>query len=354
MPRSSPGGGCRNLNPNNLGAAGNAATIATATDWFQHGQAINTLVNARAVADGPLFHLPGGDVRMAAGVEYMYEKYEGFTTRGATRATIAATPNTVIDRNVKSVFGEINVPIIGDENRGVFHSLSLTASGRYDEYSDFGHTFNPKIGVNFEPVDWLKLRGNWGKAFQAPGLSDLAQPAAQISILQLAQTPFTDPATPRPAVGHNTFLAAVGGVFPGLQPQKARTWSIGFDMKPPIIEGLALGATYYNIDFKGIITIGPINLPIFYAIYGDKHALFTKGDAAMAAFFDKISADATPAQKAAALAALGGNFANTYAVLDGRTNNQARVQTSGIDFYLRYNHETSFGDIYADSRAPIS
>jgi iron complex outermembrane receptor protein len=119
-------------------------------------------------------------------------------------------------------------------------------------------------------------------------------------------------------------------------------------MRPPVIPGLSLGATYYNIDFKGIITVGPINLSTFYATYGDKHVVFTKGDAAMAAFFDQITVDATPAAKAAALAQLGGNFANVYAVLDGRTNNQARVKTSGIDFYTRYINETSFGDVYAD------
>ena len=119
--------------------------------------------------------MPGGDLRAAIGVEYIREKYTGFNNRTITNAGILAAADRSVGRNIKAVFGEINLPIIGADNRGAIHGLSLTASGRYDDYSDFGHTFNPKIGINFEPVEWLRIRGNWGKAFQAPGLSDIFQ-----------------------------------------------------------------------------------------------------------------------------------------------------------------------------------
>ena len=110
----------------------------------------------------------------------MHEKYDGIINRSTPAAAFAATPDNRLKRNVKSVFGEVNLPIVGADNRGFIHSLSLTASARYDEYSDFGHTFNPKFGINFEPAEWLRLRGNWGKAFQAPGLYDLSQAGASI------------------------------------------------------------------------------------------------------------------------------------------------------------------------------
>ena len=41
-------------------------------------------------------------------------------------------------------------------------------------------------------------------------------------------------------------------------------------------------------------------------------------------------------------------MSTVYGVLDSRTQNLARIKTSGIDFYLRYNREVSFGDVYAD------
>ena len=46
--------------------------------------------------------------------------------------------------------------------------LTLSGSGRYDKYSDFGNTFNPKLGATFEPVKGFRFRGNWGTSFTAP------------------------------------------------------------------------------------------------------------------------------------------------------------------------------------------
>jgi iron complex outermembrane receptor protein len=306
------------------------------------------MIDTRVVADGPVFKLPGGDLRVAVGAEYDHEKYSGITTRSATAATIAALKDTVVSRDIKSVFGEINLPIVGEDNRGFIYGLSLTASARYDDYSDFGHTFNPKFGANFEPVEWLRLRGNWGKAFQAPGLSDLAQATAQsVNPLPTSQRPFFDPATPVPAVGHNGFIIAFGGTVPGLQAQKATTWSLGFDVMPRNT-GFTAGLTYYNIDFKGLIGFAPINLPTFYANFADKAVLYTAGDAAMQAYFNQLAANVSPAQAASVLASVGGSFSNVYSVLDGRTANLGSVKTDGLDFYLRYHRDMSFGDMYLD------
>ena len=341
------------FNPANLAAPGNAAAIASATDLFQFGRAVNELVNARVVADGPLFTLPGGDLRVAVGAEYEHDSYAGITSRGASNAAIAALADTVIKRSIKSVFGEINLPIIGAENRGALYSLSLTASARYDDYSDFGHTFNPKFGLNFEPTDWLRLRGNWGKAFQAPGLSDLAQATAQsVNPLPTTLRPFFDPNTPvLGGSNHTGFLVAFGGTLPGLQAQKATTWSLGFDIKPPA-SGFAAGMTYYNIKFRGLIGFAPINLPTFYANYADKVVVYTAGDAAMQAYFNTLAANLPGGLAGIAaqntLASIGGNFSNVYAVMDGRTANLGTVITNGLDFYARYTKEMSFGDIYAD------
>ena len=50
-------------------------------------------------------------------------------------------------RDVKSVFGELLIPIFGDGNGGPgMRSLELSGLVRYDDYSDNGGTTNPKIG----------------------------------------------------------------------------------------------------------------------------------------------------------------------------------------------------------------
>ena len=332
------------FNPANPAAPGNAAAIALASDWFQLGRAKQELANARVVADGPLFKLPGGEVRVALGAEYMHEKYDGIINRSTTAAAFAATPDNRLKRNSKSVFGEVNVPIVGDDNRGFIHGLSLTASGRYDDYSDFGGTFNPKFGINFEPTEWLRLRGNWGKAFQAPGLYDLSQAGAS-SINVLSAAAFSDPATPVPQ-GRSSVIA-FGGSLPGLQPQRATTWSLGFDIKPAG-SGFTAGMTYYNIKFKGVITFPQFTVASFYKNYADKVVLYPAGDAATRAYFDALTLTSTPDRATNALNTIGGNFAGVYSVIDARVANVGAVQTDGLDFYARYTHDTGFGDIYGD------
>ena len=327
------------FNPANLAAAGNTATLATARDWSQYGRATNKQANFRAVFDGKLFNLPGGALGVAAGVELLKEQYLGNNSRAINAAGRAALTDFQKRRTVKSVFGEINAP--------VFDMLTVNASGRYDDYSDFGTTFNPKVGANFTPTDWLTLRGNWSKAFQAPGLSDLALAATpNWTLASTTVRPFTKPGL-APGSTNRNVLVMLGGVKLPLNPQKAETWSLGFDLKPPVVPGLALGATYYNVDFRGAIGIPPIFIPAtFYAEFPDNFVTYDAGNAALQSYFNSLATIA--GNSASTLAGLPQGFDSVYAIMDGRSTNLARIKTSGIDMYLRYKHDTGFGDIYAD------
>ncbi|MCW1432426.1 TonB-dependent receptor domain-containing protein [Novosphingobium sp. JCM 18896] len=333
------------FNPFNLAAPSNATALNTAIDWFQYGRARHEMINARAVVDGALLSLPAGALRIAVGGEYLHEKYAGNNSRSLTATAVAALLDRKASRSVSSLFGELNIPVFGD-GFGPFHSLSITGSGRYDKYSDFGGTFNPKVGVNFAPIEWINLRGNWGKAFQAPGISDIALGGAPtFTVLALAQRPYTNPAIP--ANGRTT-LITLGGTITPLSPQKARTWSLGFDVNPPALAGLAAGLTYYSIDFKGVIGFPPIYDPSFYRDFADKNVTYDKGAAAMQAYFQALTAEGAT-NAAATIAQLpGGNFDSVYGVLDSRTQNLARAKTTGLDFYLRYNRETGFGGVFLD------
>ena len=69
-----------------------------------------------------------------------------------TRASVGAlskAPFAPYKRNVTSLFGELQIPIIANSKGDPM--LIVSASGRYDHYSDFGNTTNPKVGVNFNP-----------------------------------------------------------------------------------------------------------------------------------------------------------------------------------------------------------
>jgi outer membrane receptor protein involved in Fe transport len=55
----------------------------------------------------------------------------------------------------------------------VLRDLEVQLAGRYDHYSDFGSTVNPKLGLRWQPRENLLLRGSAGTGFKAPTLQEL-------------------------------------------------------------------------------------------------------------------------------------------------------------------------------------
>ena len=334
------------FDPVNLANPINAPVLATSLDWFSFGRSRHDLVNTRAIFDGPLFELPSGKVRAAIGIEHLRETFAGWSLSGSalTAAGIAALVDRAASRDIKSIFGELNIPLMGD-GFGM-GDLSVSLSGRYDHYSDFGGTFNPKIGVNFAPVDWLKLRGNWGTAFQAAGVSLLADPAPGFNITSQLVRPNAKAGLPITATRINV-LTLSGAKLP-VDPQTANTWSVGFDIKPRALEGFSAGLTYYSIDFKNVINAPSVVSPRLYIDYLDRIVTYDAGDTALKAYYDQLVAGGATGGPTALASLPNGDFSSVYSVIDVRTSNLARILTSGLDFYARMRHETGFGDIFGE------
>ncbi len=53
------------------------------------------------------------------------------------------------------------------------HDLRLTVGARYDDYSDFGDSFNPRAGITWEFAKGYNLKLLYGRAFRAPSFYEL-------------------------------------------------------------------------------------------------------------------------------------------------------------------------------------
>jgi outer membrane receptor protein involved in Fe transport len=60
-------------------------------------------------------------------------------------------------------------------------TLELSVAGRFDDYSDFGNSTNPKVAVRWSPIDSLALRASWGTGFRAPSLAQIGLGPSQES-----------------------------------------------------------------------------------------------------------------------------------------------------------------------------
>jgi iron complex outermembrane recepter protein len=260
-----------------------AALRSQLLDSMQLQIAHQTIKDFTLKFDGPLFDLPGGAVRAAIGGEYIkYTMREEVTRERGTGPASSNSQTTFIDlgRDVKSGFLELLVPIVGESNSfpGV-HGLDLNVSGRYDDYSDFGDTTNPKYAMNWTIVNGLRLRANYAESFTAPALTSRGNAlgvTAESSFGGLlgatasgVNANFAIPNTYPGAIGLPGCTAAtptclintssVPGVFlaggnKDLVAQEGETYSVGIDIEPQALPGLRFSATWWNTKYQGAIT----------------------------------------------------------------------------------------------------
>lgn len=277
--------------------------------------------------DGPLADLPGGQLKIAAGAEYRRETFE-------QRGFVGPTPVPEdLARNIYSVFGEVFVPIVGDANEApLVRRLVLSLSGRYDHYSDFGSTTNPKVGVNWDPVEGVTLRGTYGRSFRAPGMRQVGATVGSVYLpASFAAVLARDPT--RGAAQVDT-VYLIGGNR-DLQPEKARTWSFGVDLAPTALPALRVALTYYDIKFTD--AIGTPSAALVFSDPTFASNIYRNPSAAQLA---SLLAVATPINLPNPLPPIGN-------LLDQRLGNFGIRKTSGLDFDVSYRWATGFGALHA-------
>jgi Outer membrane cobalamin receptor protein len=304
---------------NPFGGANSPAVIAAIGNYVRlAAPGENDLLQAQAKIDGPLFALPGGDVSVAVGGEYV--KID--VTAGSRTGPIGALTGSdaSFSRNVKSAYAELFIPIFGADNETPgFRRLVLNLAGRYDSYNDVGETWNPKIGLNWEPVDGLKFRGNWGTSFRAPPLTSLVSINASLS----GQN-YSDPLSP---TGFSAGYAINEGNI-DLKPEEATTWSVGVDFTPPSLPGFNASVTYFNVDYRGQITslLGDLNVLQREELYP---GLIIRNPSAQQV-----------ADLLARLPVRGVPLSQVDVLIDARPNNLGVSKIDGIDFSVNYQLET--------------
>jgi iron complex outermembrane receptor protein len=191
--------------------------------------------------DGPLFDLGGGDVRLAVG-------YDGHTLRinPTNRSGTLENPlyvTKVRKRAVNSAYAELLVPIFGSANaRPLLESLDINIAGRYDHYNDVGETWNPKIGVNWSPVKGMTIHSSYGTSFRAPTLGQLWGTGGNTTSL-IVQA-YYDPTCDCIIQG-----VALTGENPSIDPEEARTFSLGIDWRPDFAPRLSVSLNYFDIFY---------------------------------------------------------------------------------------------------------
>lgn len=212
-------------------------------------------------------------VAVAFGAEYRSERSElradvAFAT-GDLAGQGAPTLDTFGSFDVREVFGEARLPLVQD--KPFAQSLSAEVGYRFSEYNLGFDTDTYKLGLDWAPVDDVRLRASYQRAVRSPNVQELfLTPRVQLdgntdpcasttgrtpraTLEQCARSGVT-PAQygnilSNPAAQYN---GLVGG-NPNLEPEESDTYSFGLVLTPQFMPGFTLTLDYFDIRIEKLI-----------------------------------------------------------------------------------------------------
>jgi len=283
-----------------------------------------TLWSINGVASTSFGKLDGGPMQLALGAEYRSEdntfKTDTAKSSQTTSSGLAgAAPLREGDRNVWAVALEMNFPVL--------KTLDIGFSIRYDDYSDFGGTTNPKIQARWQPFQQLLVRGSYNTGFAAPTLAQLYAPQATTFTGGRYNDPVLCPnGVPNVQAGGQQsrdcgiqFQRLTGG-NEQLQPEESDAWTIGFILQPT--PEFSFGLDYW--DYKVTSNLGTLGET---AIFGDPSKygnLF-------------IRCSAAPASRTATIPGCQVPGGDPLAYIIDTNQNLGDTKTTGIDGTITWN-----------------
>jgi len=145
--------------------------------------------------------------------------YFGSLVPGGSQVFPGYRPENALDQNRNSYAGYFDV------EADITEDFLLSAAVRYEDYNDFGDTFNWKLASRYKVSDNLAIRGAASTGFRAPDLHQIYFNAT--ATLFIAGVP-NEVGT----FANNSRLAQLLSI-PGLKEETSNNYSLGFTAKVP-------------------------------------------------------------------------------------------------------------------------
>ncbi len=183
-----------------------------------------------------LGELDGGTIQMFVGAdrreEYYSDQYDSQSEAGLVGGSAGNSAGG--GRDVNAAYFETLLPFTKE--------FELSVAGRFDDYSDYGNDFSPKVSMRYQPMDELTLRASYGEGFRAPTLDILTQKTA------FSADPVQDPQTcvvfgqaPDCEVQINAYRIA----NPDLESEQSKQYALGVAYQPT--DWFNFTVDYYDI-----------------------------------------------------------------------------------------------------------
>jgi outer membrane receptor protein involved in Fe transport len=130
-------------------------------------------------------------------------------------------------------------------------NVELQLAGRFDDYSDFGNTTNPKVAARWDISDMFAVRGSWGEGFRAPSLAQIGLGPSEESLF------FQDTfgCAVNPTYCATTDYTIIFSGNPNLEAEESETFNFGVTVNP--MDDLQLSLDYWDITQEKKIDSAP-------------------------------------------------------------------------------------------------
>ncbi len=188
-----------------------------------------------------LMNMAGGAAAVAAGLEVRKEELHIVSDPKIVAGDVVGRGTSAAngDRNVSALYAELSVPFL--------RRLETQLAVRTEHYSDFGNSTTPKVGIKYQPVDMLALRGTYAKGFRAPALSQISQASVQ-AFNNGVRDPLRCPTFDAANRDCSTSFASYIRANPALKPEKSDNYTAGFIFAPTV--DFNVSVDYWNIKRK--------------------------------------------------------------------------------------------------------
>ncbi|MBT9096240.1 TonB-dependent receptor [Methylovulum psychrotolerans] len=120
---------------------------------------------------------------LRANTAYRYEQFSATESKNFGPGVITNTAQTAIDGQLTNLTGTSYVyladtsrsvgSLVAQDEWQIARDWQLTSGVRYDNYSDFGSTINPRVALVWDMTEQMTSKLLYGRAFRAPNFSEL-------------------------------------------------------------------------------------------------------------------------------------------------------------------------------------
>ncbi|TAA09765.1 TonB-dependent receptor [Pseudoxanthomonas winnipegensis] len=319
----------------------NAALIREAFPTFDI-QSWTRLHTLDGKIEGPIAQLPAGEMRAAFGFNATRETFYTPGNPDAANGLITQQGGSWFDgaRNTYALFAETVAPLT--------EKLELDAALRADKYPNFDTNLAPKIGLKYQALPQLMLRGTYSEGFRAPSLAEAGTGGvfAQLGgyrdetrcaetnaianlLLQSRRAGDVDLGNALLNSDCSRTVARMTQPNKNLQPEKAKIATLGFVFEP--VRWLSVSADYWFVYRRNEIVAPDYSKQT--DILSMTRSPITDADRANLAQLAAMCAD--PSAGVACPGTLPGYSVGNVSAVVGQYKNQGKTLIDGFDIDAR-------------------